>query len=269
MKSVPARLYTKKYYLGSCRGFEEFLKGGISERLLYAFSLANLKKGMQILDIGSGRGELVVKCAEAGVSAKGIDYSQAAVEIAKKGLKRMDRKVVKRILIEKMNAKKISYPDNSFDVIFMIDVAEHLYPEELRQVFMGIKRALKPDGRVIIHTPNAWLIKLITFLTQVFFRWEGHPGHVNEQSFFSLRRELKFFGGRKRIFFRPRKKCFSEIAGSVKNLPFWTVRLAGLLDRIWENKFLSFLIYCTPLVFFLGTDLWAIVELSKKDKLLK
>jgi cyclopropane fatty-acyl-phospholipid synthase-like methyltransferase len=115
MRSVPAKLYTKKYYLSSCRGFEEFLKGDISERLLYAFSLADLKKGAQILDVGSGRGELLVKCAQAGATAKGIDYSQAAVEIAKESLNRVEKEVVKRVSIKRMNAKKILYPAESFD----------------------------------------------------------------------------------------------------------------------------------------------------------
>jgi 2-polyprenyl-3-methyl-5-hydroxy-6-metoxy-1,4-benzoquinol methylase len=269
MRTVSSEVYTKEYYLGSCRGFEEFLKGGISERLLYAFLLADLKKGMHVLDVGSGRGEVVTFCAKAGAWAKGIDYSQDALEIAKKSLKRVDRKVAKRILFERMNVKKISYHDKSFDVVFMIDVVEHLYPEELKQAFLEIKRVLKPDGKVIIHTPNAWLIEMIHFFAKIFFKWEEHKGHVNEQSFFSLRRELRFFGGGERIHFRPRKECFSEIARSVKSLPSWTIRLADFFDKLWENKVLSFLIYSTPLAFFLGTDLWVVVELPKEDKLLR
>lgn len=269
MRSISPKIYTKEYYLSSCRGFEEFLEGGISQRLVYAISLADLKKGMHILDVGTGRGELVIRCAEGGVYATGIDYSQAALEIAKKSLKRVDRKVAKRVLFERMNVKKISYPDKSFDVVFMIDVAEHLYPEELRQAFMEIKRVLKPGGKVIIHTPNVWLIRQIDFFAKIFFKWEEHKEHVNEQSFFSLRRELRLFGGRKRIYFRPRKECFSEIARSVKNLPSWTIRLADLLDKFWESKVISFLIYHTPLVFVLGTDLWAVVELPQGDKLSK
>lgn len=269
MRSVPAKLYTKEYYLGSCRGFEEFLKGKISQRLLYALSLADLRKGMHILDVGTGRGELVVKCAEVGVYAKGIDYSQDAIKIAKESLKRVDKEIAKRIFFERMNVKKISYPDKSFDVVFMIDVIEHLYPEELRQAFLEIKRVVKPGGRIIFHTPNAWLIKLIDLLAKIFFQWKEHEGHVNEQSFFSLRKELRLFGGRNRIYFRPRKKCFSEVVRSIKNLPSWTMRLADLVDKFWESRVISFLIHHTPLAIFLGTDLWAVVELPKKDKLLR
>ncbi len=266
MRSVPAKLYTKKYYLSSCRGFEEFLKGGISERLLYAFSLADLKKGAQVLDIGSGRGELLIKCAQAGAIAKGIDYSQAAVGIAKGNLSRVDKKVARRVSIKRMNAKKILYPAKFFDVVFMIDVVEHLYPKELRQVFLEVKRVLKPGGKVIIHTPNAWLIRLVNFLAKSFLKWEEHPGHVNEQSFFSLRRELRPFKGQQKLYFKSRKRCFSEMVQNVKNLPFWTIRLANFLDQLWENRVFSFFVYHQPLVFFLGTDLWAVIRVPGKER---
>jgi 2-polyprenyl-3-methyl-5-hydroxy-6-metoxy-1,4-benzoquinol methylase len=269
MKTVSSRIYTKEYYLSSCRGFEEFLRGGVAERLIYASSLANLKKGMHVLDVGSGRGELVVLCARAGALAWGIDYSQEALKIAKESIRGVERGVAERINFKKMNAKKISHLDKSFDVVFMIDVVEHLYPEELKQALLEIKRVLKPGGKVIIHTPNVWLIKLINFLAKIFFKWEEYKVHVNEQSFFSLRRELRFFGGRMRIYLRPRRECFSEITRSVKSLPSWTINLAGFLDKLWENRIVSFMIYRTPLAVFLGTDLWAVIELSKEDKLLR
>lgn len=269
LKSVPSEFYTKEYYR-LCRGYEEFRKGNISQRLVYAFNLADLKKRMDVLDIGAGRGELAVKCAEEGARVKAIDYSQAAIEIAKENLKkRVDKKVAKRVVFERMNAKKIIYPDKSFDVVFMLDLVEHLYPEELKQAFLEIKRVLKPGGRAIIHTPNAWLISWICFLTKIFFRWEEAEGHVNDQSFFSLHNNLRLLGGRKIVFFRSRKDCFSEQAHTIKWLPSWTIRLVSLLDKLWENKVISFLIYHTPLVFFLGTDLWAVVEIPEEGRVSK
>lgn len=267
-RRIDPALYDKKFFLTQCGGFEEFLKGGIGWKLLYAFSLADIKEGMQILDVGTGRGELAVKCAEAGAHAKGIDYSQAAIKISKESLKRVDKEVAKRVVFERMDAKKISYPGKSFDVVFMIDVIEHLYPEETKPALLEIKRVLKPGGRVIIHTPNIWPLKPLYFLAGVFFQWwEKQRVHVNEQSFFSLHRNLSLFGGKRRVFLRPRGRYFSgALYGAVKakKVPAWTVRLAGLLDRISENKAVSFCIYHTPLVFFLGTDLWAVVETPRE-----
>lgn len=264
MRSVPSKLYTREYFLTKCEGFEEFLRGGISQRLLYALTLADLKKGMRVLDVGTGRGELAVKCAERGAYVKAIDYSQAAVKIARENLKRVDKDIAKRVDFERISAKELSYLDNSFDVVFMIDVVEHLYPEELRQAFLEIKRILKPDGKVIIHTANIWLIKPFYFLARIFLRWKKQEVHVNEQNFFSLHRNLRLIGSKTRVFFRPRKRYFSGAVYGVREwLPVWAIPLAGFLDKLLENKATSFLIYHTPLVFFLGTDLWAVVEISK------
>jgi len=265
LKSLPSELYTRQFFSTPRREFEEFLEGKVCQRLLYAFTLADLKKGMSALDVGTGRGELAVKCAKAGVDAKAIDYSQAAIEIARESLKRVDKEVAKRVSFEKMNAKKISYPDKSFDVVFMIDVVEHLYPEELRQAFSEIKRVLKPGGKLIIHTPNAWLIKPLYFLAGIFFRWWKKQGtHVNEQSFFGLRRSLGLFSGEVRVIFMPRKKFFSGALRSFEKAPSWTIRLAGLLDNLLDNRIISFLVYHTPLVFLLGIGLWAVVEIPKE-----
>lgn len=270
MRTIPSKLYDKEYFLTKCGGFEEFLKGGICQRLLYALSLVDLEEGMSVLDVGAGRGEIAIKCAEAGAYVKAIDYSQAAIEIARESLKRVDKKIAERVVFEKMNAKKISYPDKSFDAVFMIDVVEHLYPEELRRGFLEIKRVLKPGGRVIIHTGNFWLLKPFYFLARIFLRWRKQELHVNEQNFFSLHHNLRPFGGKIRIFFRPRKKYFfGAVHGVRRLLPFWAVSLASFLDKLWENTAISFLIYHTPLALFLGTDLWAIVEVPKKNRLSK
>lgn len=265
-KSIPSEIYTREFFLAECGRLEELLGGGIPQRLLYALTLASLEKGMRVLDVGTGRGELGIKCAEAGAYVKAIDYSQAAIKIAKESLKRADKEVAKRVVFEKMDAKKVSYPDNSFDLVFMIDVVEHLYPEELKLVFLEVKRVLKPGRRVIIRTaPNAWLIKPLYLLAGIFFRWwEEHGMHVNEQSFFSLRRNVRLFQGRTTVFFRPGKQFFSGALCGFKKAPSWTARLAGLLDNLLENKAISFLIYRTPLVFFSGTNLWAVVEIPKE-----
>lgn len=262
-RSVPAEIYNKKFFLIECERDEKLLKGKTPSRFLDVLALANLKKGMNVLDVGTGRGELAIKCAEKGAVVKAIDYSQTAIKIAKENLKRVDKDIAKRVFFGKMNAKKMIYPDKSFAVVFMIAVVEHLYPQELKQVFLEIKRILKPGGKLIILTfPNAWLIKPLYFLAGIFFRWWKKNGmHVNEQDFFSLRRNLRLFQGKTRVFFRPEKKIFSGAIYGFKKAPFWTVRLAGWLDNLFDNKVVTFLIYQTPLVLFLGLNLWAVVEI--------
>ncbi|MFC1790646.1 methyltransferase domain-containing protein [Patescibacteria group bacterium] len=265
-RSVPAKIYTKEFFQTECERIGKPLKNGIPQRFLYALKLMNLKKGMNVLDVGAGRGELAIRCAQKGAEVKAIDYSRAAVEIAKGNLRVADKGTASRIVFKKMNAKKLIYPDKYFDIVFMGDVVEHLYPEELRQVFLEIKRVLRSGGKVIIRTsPNAWLIKPLYFFARIFFPWwKKHGMHVNEQSFFSLHRNLKLFQGKTRVFFRPRKNTFSGAVCGFEKVPSRTARLAGRLDKLFDNEVISFLIYQTPLVLFLGVNLWAVVKIPKE-----
>lgn len=266
MGTLPAKIYTKDWYLSECGGFEEFLAGGMSKRLWQAFSLADLNPGQSVLDIGTGRGELVLECAKFGCQAWGIDYSKEATMIARKNLKKYGKKdFVKRVTFKVMNAKKLRFPDCFFDRVFLIDVVEHLYPEELEKVLGEVKRVIKPGGRIVIHTPNSWLIKPIYFMARLVFGWKKSKYHVNEQSFFGLARNLKPFKGETKIFFRQWKNYFfGAIANSL--LPDWIKKTGRILDFIFESKPVSFFIYRTPLSLFLGAHLWAIVDLPCEAK---
>ena len=100
-------------------------------------------------------------------------------------------------------------------------------------------------------------------MAKIIFNWEPMKEHVNEQSWFSLKKELDIFGQVNQVYFRPRKRYFIEPAKLIKGLPSWSIPAANLLDKAWENKIISFIIYHTPLVFILGTDLWAVVTVEK------
>lgn len=266
-KSVSAKIYTKEFYLAERQAFKTgLIRSEIPQRLLSALALAKIKKGMRALDVGTGRGELAIKSAEAGSVVKAIDYSPVAIKMAKESLERVKKEVAKRVIFQRMNAKKIAYPDKSFDLVFMIDFIEHLYPGELRKVFLEIKRLIKPGGRIIIHTPNAWLIKPLCLLAGTFFPWwKKHKMHVNEQSFFSLKNNLRLLGGKSRLFFSQKRSFFTEAVYGYKKAPFWAKKIANVLDKIFENQVLSFLIYQTPVAFFLGTHLLAVVKIPFKE----
>lgn len=262
-RSISSKYYDKEYF-ALCGGHREFFKGKISENLYYAYKLAKIKKGMEVLDIGAGRGELAVKCAQAGALVKAIDYSGAAIKIALDNLAvRAGKEVAQRVTFRKMNAKKITFPENSFEVVFMNDVVEHLYPEELKLAILEIRRVIRPGGRLIIHTPNVGLIRPVSFLAKILFRWDSPKQHVNEQSWFSLKNELKVLGENSRVFFRARRQYFSEPVRLIKGLPSWSASIAKILDTVWENKIISLVIYNTPLAYLLGTDLWAVVTVEK------
>lgn len=51
-------------------------------------------------------------------------------------------------------ADHIPFPDNTFDLVSLAWVLEHI--EEPEKVFTEIHRVLKPGGKMIFLTPNAW-----------------------------------------------------------------------------------------------------------------
>jgi SAM-dependent methyltransferase len=49
---------------------------------------------------------------------------------------------------------KLTFPDNSFDLVITSDVMEHIY--DFKGAFAEIQRVLKPGGVHIFSIPNAW-----------------------------------------------------------------------------------------------------------------
>lgn len=222
--SVPSAKYDEAYFLTACEGYQEFLNSEgahLSRRLGQALKVANVKAGMCILDVGCGRGEILQHCARLGAQAYGIDYAWTAVRLSRQlteakaatGSPPSDGiGVMKQPSVYQADAKHLPFPSEKFDRILMFDVVEHLYPWELDQALLEIRRVLAPAGRLIIHTaPNRWYDQFAYPLVRVVRRLMGqgtnYPRdpralnvaintdvHVNEQDILRLRRTLKKAG---------------------------------------------------------------------------
>jgi len=155
---VEPDVYTGDYYLTNCHGYEDFVVSHgrkVGPRFIKALSLAGDLNGKRVLDVGCGRGELVIQSALRGADAWGIDYAQAAVEIASRALDEVDGAARGRMRVAQMDVKSLDFDDAFFDVVFMMDVVEHLYPHELAAAFDELHRAIRPGGLLVIHTsPN-------------------------------------------------------------------------------------------------------------------
>ncbi len=236
---VRATRYDEDYFLGACEGYEEFVTtegAHLSRRLSQAFEVAQVSAGMQVLDIGCGRGEILGRCARLGVQAYGVDYAPVAV--------RMAREVVDKASaitasgneasggdasrdgaprrgdgphVYQADAKRLPFPDGVFDRVLMFDLVEHLHPWELDRALAEARRVLTRDGRLIIHTaPNAWYDRfaypVVRLVRMSVGQSRGYPRdprsiipdnvdvHVNEQSVVSLRRYLRRAGFRASVW---------------------------------------------------------------------
>ena len=218
--SVPSDLYTREYFLTACEGYGEFIATEgehLSRRLNAAFALAAVEPGMQVLDVGCGRGEILRHCAKLGADAYGIDYAVVAVHMARDVIQNTTGAQGKTG-IARSDAKKLPFPTAYFDRVLMFDVVEHLYPWELQESLLEIYRVLKPDGRFIVHTaPNVWYDRYAYPFVRAFRRLLGqgerYPAnpraflvdvnqdvHVNEQSMVSMRRTLARAGFTSRVW---------------------------------------------------------------------
>lgn len=107
-----------------------------------------LRKGssLKMLDIGCGQGYYVRDAIEEGINAHGIDISTHAVDNALAEVR--DR-------ITCGSITKIPFPDEEFDIMTAFDVIEHIHPKDTLNAVEEIRRVLKPDGIIIITTPNS------------------------------------------------------------------------------------------------------------------
>lgn len=213
MKQEPVapELYTKEYFETACEGYDEFLSTEgqqLSRRLKAAFALAAVEPGMRVLDVGCGRGEILLHCARLGAKVVGIDYAPAALEITQNLLSHATPDELQRIGVAQADAKHLPFPQHYFDRVLMFDVVEHLHPWELHQAMLEVRRVLKPDGSFIIHTaPNIWYDRyaypMVRFFRRLMGQGKHYPKnpraflvdhnqdvHVNEQSWWSLRQAL-------------------------------------------------------------------------------
>lgn len=98
------------------------------------------KKGIKLLDIGCGTGKNIEILSMLG-KTWGIDKSREAINYCKK-------RGIKNIKIGK--AEETGFRKNSFDVIVMLDVLEHVDDDRtLKEIY----RILKPKGLLIISVP--------------------------------------------------------------------------------------------------------------------
>ena len=210
--SVPSVLYDEQYFLHVCEGHQEFASSEgdyLSRRLAQALAVAGIAEGMQVLDVGCGRGEILRRTAALGARAYGIDYAQVAVELSQRVTATNDAGV--RPGVYQASALLLPFAAQSFDRVLMLDIVEHLYPNELALALDEAYRVLRPGGRIVIHTaPNVWydryaypVVRLVRILMGQGARYPKDPRaiipenmhvHVNEQSAFSLWRQLRRHG---------------------------------------------------------------------------
>ena len=145
------KMYEEDYYTGSddkSFGYSNRIPSAVNikyippygwELLVEETSLAN----MRTLDIGCAFGHWVYWKSKAGARATGIDLAPDGIKWGR-GKLNLD---LRQTTLELLNE-----PDESFDVITVIDLIEHVL--DLESFMNQVVSLLKPGGLVFVQTPN-------------------------------------------------------------------------------------------------------------------
>jgi 2-polyprenyl-3-methyl-5-hydroxy-6-metoxy-1,4-benzoquinol methylase len=130
------------YEFNNQDNFFNLMKLGLKDVRFDSFN-HNGNGSRNFLDIGCATGLLLNYVREKGWSTKGVEICKPSVEYARK---RFGLDIFLGTLEE------AAFPSDSFEVVHFSHVIEHVpYPKKM---LIEIRRILKPDGHIIVTTPN-------------------------------------------------------------------------------------------------------------------
>ncbi len=121
-------------------------EGSTAPENRYILSKLGQLRGRYVLDLGCGAGESSVYFARKGAVCVAADYSQGMVETARRLAKQYDVKIESRVI----DAMKIDFDSNSFDIVYAANVLHHV---DVDRALQEIHRILKPGGMAGIWEP--------------------------------------------------------------------------------------------------------------------
>jgi SAM-dependent methyltransferase len=106
-------------------------------------------RASRIIDLGCGHGAFLYFLSRAGYTKiAGVDTSAQQIELAHRlGIPQAELGDVAEFLARR--------EDGSLDAVLLMDVIEHLEPQELFDLLDSVYRVLAPGGICLVHVPNA------------------------------------------------------------------------------------------------------------------
>jgi 2-polyprenyl-3-methyl-5-hydroxy-6-metoxy-1,4-benzoquinol methylase len=155
--------YTTSYYLHDCGGFDAYKRekgSSLSDgRLRAVAQLAELAPVGKALDLGCGRGELSVELARMGHEVLAIDYSAAAIRLARASAETAGGAYASRVRYYCGDVNEAPW-EGRYSVAVTSDLIEHMTGGEVDRLYARVASSLEPAGLFVVHTfPNLWYYK--------------------------------------------------------------------------------------------------------------
>jgi cyclopropane fatty-acyl-phospholipid synthase-like methyltransferase len=133
-------------------------------------------KGLEVIEIGAGRGTNGALMARRGAHVSVLDYSEIALASARKFFERNGVNA-NYILADALNLEDAA-TSNRFDVSMSFGLAEHFKSAARHQIVDAHFKVLKPGGMTFISVPNAFNppYRMYKFVAERTGKW-----HVGEE----------------------------------------------------------------------------------------
>jgi cyclopropane fatty-acyl-phospholipid synthase-like methyltransferase len=131
-----------------------------------------------IADFACGDGMLMPLIASKVASYVGVDFSEEFIRKANEKKQRLGITNAE-FFCSDINDFCDKHAD-SFDCAFALDFSEHVYDDEWVKVLRSIKKSLKKEGSLYVHTPNSFFFTEVLKDHSLFMR--HHPGHIAVRS---------------------------------------------------------------------------------------
>ncbi|WP_455757108.1 class I SAM-dependent methyltransferase [Sulfurimonas sp.] len=147
----------------------------------------NLSKDSKILDVGCAKGFMLYdfKKLIPGITVKGIDISEYAIENAKEEVK-SDLQVA--------DARKLPFDDNSFDLVISITTLHNLNKDDMKIALKEIMRVTKKDAFITLDAyrddkekiaMESWNLTALTMMhTQKWKEFFSEAGYTKDYYWF-------------------------------------------------------------------------------------
>ncbi len=141
-EEAKAEYWNRKWKLREQRLRERVTLDGSDGEYEFDHEILKRVRGTKVLDVGCGPGEFTLRVARTAKSVTGIDASKVALEFARRNLARSR---FKNVAFRHANARKLPFPDMSFDLVY----SRRGPASESKQTLTEVLRVLRYGGTFI------------------------------------------------------------------------------------------------------------------------